>query len=476
MEFILHVLREAIASIGRERRRLLPMALGIVWGMASVMVLLAVAGGFESSQRKALAAFGEKFIYLRLNRAELDRAAAAGYEERRLRMDLLDIDRLMAGAPAIVRFTPMNMAHHARVTGLQGSAMIMVAGAFPEISRIRNIQIEEGRFYDEIDEAERRRVIVLGPMARKQLFGNEPCLGRKIRIGGFSSSMIPGREPRPQAFAASRRGAAGRTRSPAPATAATLATAELRMMRDRRSRTAADMSRGIGAECFQVIGVLKDNELQHESYASVSRVAFIPFSTSCSVFDKDYSTMLLEPRTVEERDLALRQFKEVMGARYGFDPEDRNAIVIYFDSIERARMIGAVFGGLRAFLAAIGILILAIGGIGVMNVVLVSVAARRFEIGLRKALGATPLAIYSQFFAETVLACLGSGLLGFVLGAAAIALLQGLPLPEGFSRPVLDTKVAAIAFGLLSFVAVLVGLYPARRASAMAPVEALKER
>ena len=240
-----------------------------------------------------------------------------------------------------------------------------------------------------------------------------------------------------------------------------------------RTRSGAQRS-GVKGELFRVIGVLKDAELQQDSYMSVARMAFIPFSTSLAVFDRDYSTLLIEPRSPEERDLALRQFREVMGARYGFEPDDRNAVVIYFDAIEQARSIGAVFGGLRIFLAAVGALILAIGAIGVMNVVLVSVAARKFEIGLRKALGATPPVIYFQFFAECVLACLASGALGFFLGLGGITLLQGLPLPEGFSKPVFDGQAAWVAFALLGAAATLVGIYPARRAALLVPAEALK--
>jgi putative ABC transport system permease protein len=467
---LLHPLTEALASIRRERRRLAPMALGIVWGMASVMVLLAVAGGFEDGQRQSLLSYGERFIYLRLNRQELDRAS--GTEDRRLRMDPLDIDRLREGAPAILRFSPMNMAYRARITGKSGSgANIMIAGTLPEMKEIRNLPLEEGRFHDEIDEAERRRVIVLGPMARKQLFGSGPAVGRTVRVTGFSTSMIAGREPVAQLRDAARRGARAKPKKAPPPS-----TVPITRFLERETKTAATSDKNISGEIFKVIGVLKDMEAQRESYVSVSRMAFVPLSTSFAVYDKDFNTMVIEPRTSEDRDLALRQFREVMGARYGFNSEDRNAVVIYFDSIERARSIAAIFGGLRVFLAAVGVLILGIGAIGVMNVVLVSVAARRFEIGLRKALGATPLVIYTQFFAECVLACFASGALGFLLGAAGIALLQGLPLPEGFSRPVLDVEVAALALGSLSLVAVAVGFYPARRAAMLPPTDALKAR
>lgn len=472
MKALGHSLAQAIRSVHRERRRLYPMALGIIWGMASVMVLLAVAGGFEASQRSALAAYGDRFIYLRLNRAELDRAAGA--EERRLRMDTLDIARLREGAPAIVRFTPVNMAYRARITGRSGAGSnTLVAGALSEIARIRNLPLAEGRFYNEIDEEERARVIVLGPMARRQLFGAREAVGQKVRIAGFSTAMIPARESDAQLADPARRRDAVRARDSDPARASRSAT--LRRALDRRERVGAATA-GIQGEIFTVIGVLKDVEVQRESYVSVARMAFVPFSTSCAVFDKDYNTMLIEPRTPEDRELALRQFRQVMGARYGFGVEDRNAIVIYFDSIDRSRRIGMIFGAIRWFLSAVGLLILGIGAIGVTNVVLVSVASRRFEIGLRKALGATPGTIYLQFFAETLFACFASGALGFLLGIAGIALLQGLPLPEGFSRPVIDAEVAALAFGLLALVATAAGFYPARRAAALAPVEALRAR
>ncbi len=482
------------------------MGLGIVWGMASVMMLLGVASGFEESQRRTLAAYGEKFILLRLNRAELDRSAAG--KERRLQMETPDLERLRVGAPAIRRFTPMNMAYSARIMGPNGPARnVYMSGALPEIAKIRHVPLAEGRFYDEFDEENCRRVIVLGPMARQQLFGDRPAIGRKLRVTGFSFSSIMGRDQARPVQEASRRGGKAANRSQV-VSSPTTSSATVGSSASSGGSSGSALSSGrppvsawwrtgntpgvpraeslstapkrdpldMPSESFEVIGVIKDVEVQKESYASLARVALIPFSTSTSVFDRDFGTMLIEPETVEDHDLALHQFREVMGARYGFTADDRNSVVIYFDAIERARSINAVFGGVRIFLAAVGVLILAIGAIGVMNVVLVSVAARTFEIGLRKALGATPLVIYMQFFAETVLVCLASGGLGFLLGTGGIALLSWVPLPEGFSKPSLEARSVAIAFGLLSVVAVLAGLYPARRAARMTPIDALRAR
>lgn len=450
MKLWIHPFTEALASLRRERRRLLPMGLGIVWGMASVMVLLAIAAGFEKSQRRALGAYGDRFILLRLNRAELDRAG--GGRERRLMMDERDVERLRQGAPAIRRVSPMNMAYRARITGRSGAgAHVRIAGALPELEELRHLPLEAGRFHDELDEAERRRVIVLGPRARQQLFGDGPAIGQKVRVAGFSRSFVPARET-------------------APSTPSPLATTR----RETRSRTADEV--GIGGELFEVIGLLRDVEVQRESYVSVERLAFIPFSTSCAVFDERFNTIFIEPRSPEDEDLALFQFKDVMGARYGFEPNDRNAVLIYFNAVERARSIAAIFGGVRVFLAAVGALILAVGAIGVMNVVLVSLASRRFEIGLRKALGATPLAISLQFFAETFGTCLASGAVGFLLGTSLVGLLSALPRPEGFSAPVLDVDVALSAFGLLAAVATIAGVSPARQAARLSPVVALSSR
>ena len=485
MTALIHSLAEALSSIRRDLRRLLPMSLGIVWGMASVMVLLAVAGGFERSQKDALGAYGDRFVLLRLNRAELDRAA--GGKERQLRMDVLDVERLRRGAPAIRRLSPMNMAYRARVTARNGAGTkVIIAGALPEISRLRNLPLAEGRFHNEIDEAERRRVIVLGPIARMQLFGRRPALGEKIRVAGFSTSYIPQREAPKVAEVRGRRGAGARLSGASravPATARTPGSSSPPTSSSSSSSGSGTARSTVGAvardvhiqgELFEVIGVLKDVEIQRESYVSVARLAFVPFSTACVVFDDDYNTIFIEPRSLEERDLAVQQFTEVMGLRYGFERDDRNAVLLYFDSIERTKNIEAIFGTIRLFLSLVGAAILGMGAIGVMNAVLVSVTARRFEIGLRKALGATPLAIQLQFFAETVLGCFASGLLGFALGAGGIALVAALPLPQGFSRPQLDVETALISFVLLSVVAALVGVVPARRAARLPPVEALR--
>ncbi len=481
MRLLLHILGEALSGLQRDWRRLLPMSLGILWGMASVMVLLAIARGFEAGQRRALGVYGDRFVLLRLNRAEMNRAS--GGEEKRLMMDDYDIERLRRGAPSIRHLSPMNSAYRAKITSKTGvGTNTWISGSLPEITKLRSMPLAAGRFYTELDEARRSRVIVLGPMARRNLFGTRPAVGNMVRISGFSRSAVPTREEPRSTAAASRRGAAAL----ASAVASPSAARTMRALRtvpgrsfasspsSRRSSSGSDYDGR--SEIFKVIGVLADNEVQRESYVSLARMAFIPFSTSAAVFQRKYNLIYIEPQRLEDKDLALRQFRQVMGSRYGFAADDENAVLVYFDSIARAQSIEMIFSALRVFLAAVGILILTIGALGVMNVVLVSVAARRFEIGLRKTLGATPTIIYLQFFTETVITCILSGLLGFLLGSGGIALLAAVPLPEGFSRPVLDIETAALSFGLLALVAVIVGYYPARAAARLPPIAALRDR
>ena len=163
----------------------------------------------------------------------------------------------------------------------------------------------------------------------------------------------------------------------------------------------------------------------------------------------------------------------MLGARHGFPAEDTNALAPYFDAIQRKQQIEGVFGRLEVFFGAVGILILLLGAIGVANVVLMSVTARTFEFGLRRALGCKRRWIFAQVFLEAAVVCLVSGVLGFALGFAAVEVVSGIELPEGFAQPRAELEAAYLPGALLLIVGMAAAAWPATRAALLSPISAL---
>ena len=138
-------------------------------------------------------------------------------------------------------------------------------------------------------------------------------------------------------------------------------------------------------------------------------------------------------------------------------------------------MVGTIFDVMNMFLGAVGVVTLALGAIGVINIMLVAVSERTREIGLRKALGATNRSILLHFFLEGLLLTLGSGVIGMAFAAGLMALGRGVQGPGGFDPPKLVPMSAVLAIGSLTLAGVIAGLYPARKAAMLQPVEALRQ-
>ena len=138
-------------------------------------------------------------------------------------------------------------------------------------------------------------------------------------------------------------------------------------------------------------------------------------------------------------------------------------------------MVGTIFDVMNMFLGAVGMVTLALGAIGVINIMLVAVTERTHEIGLRKALGATNRNILFHFFLEGLVLTLGSGLIGMLLAAGLMMMMAGVHGPKGFDPPKLVPMSAILAIGSLTLAGVVAGLYPARKAAMLPPVEALRQ-
>jgi putative ABC transport system permease protein len=208
---------------------------------------------------------------------------------------------------------------------------------------------------------------------------------------------------------------------------------------------------------------------------------YIPFQVMATYFpvkgenhDKAISWVEYQPRVIAEHLLAREDVHNIVARNHALDSSDQNAFEGW-DTIQASKAIGAIFDAMNMFLGAVGLVTLALGAIGVINIMLVTVSERTREIGLRKALGATNRSILLQFFLEGLLLTLGSGLIGMGLAGGLMALMGTVQGPGGFDPPKLVPTSALLAIGCLTLAGVVAGLYPARKAATLQPVEALRQ-
>jgi putative ABC transport system permease protein len=277
--------------------------------------------------------------------------------------------------------------------------------------------VETGRFYDWGDEQTGRRVAFLGSNIRKQLFATRSAVGETIILND-----IP----------------------------------------------------------YTVIGVMAAKD-QNSSYNGwdVDKI-FVPFSAMLHDFPEKppalptaIELLLVAPKSLAEHETCKAQVKRTMGRLHKFDPTDKEATPVW-DTVEEAQAFAKLMDAMKYFLGAIGITTLLLGGIGVMNVMLVAVRERTREIGVRKAVGASSRAILQQFFVESAIIVLLSGGAGMGIAYGLCALVNLLPMPAFFAGLLPTWQSGALSFAVLGTVAVLSALYPATRAANVDPIEALR--
>jgi putative ABC transport system permease protein len=179
------------------------------------------------------------------------------------------------------------------------------------------------------------------------------------------------------------------------------------------------------------------------------------------------------PVSAEEHLHAVKEVRRLLGRRHGFDPKDEGAVWCW-DTVQTAQMVSRIYDSMELFLGFVAFVTLGLGGIGVMNIMLVSVAERTRETGIKKAVGATPDRVLFEFFLESIALTFFSGVLGLGAACAICSVVSHLPLPPLFAGLPVSSATALLAFGTLVLVGILSAVYPARRASLLTPVEALR--
>jgi putative ABC transport system permease protein len=387
---------------------------GIAWGVGSLLLLVGLGEGFRSGNRREMAEFGKDIMFVFPGRAPvIDGSVRSARNYLLTYQDYLDVRDT---AQYVRDAAPVLARGELRAVSEFASTNGEIVGVEPQFNQIRFLPLKQGRWLNDADESQKRNVIVLGDEMTKNLFPGRPAVGATVLLDGISFKVV---------------GTVQRV--------------------GRGDNNTTNMR---GYVSYQVMS--RYFPLKGEGQRGA--ISFINY----------------QPRTRTEHLLAQQEVRKIIARNHGFDERDDNAFELW-DTIQQSEMIGALFDAMDMFLGGVGLATLAIGAIGVVNIMLVSVSERACEIGLRKAVGATNRTILFQFLLEGVSLSLTSGFVGMALAAAVMAALGTVRGPEGFDPPKLVPMTAALAVCSMTVAGVAAGLYPARRAARLQPVEALRQ-
>ena len=407
------IFREAYNAMRHNRRRTALTMLGMAWGIATVVMLLAYGDGFGRACANIFANFGTKLFIVIPGRSTMQAGGQKAGVPVRLTLD--DVDLLSTNIPQITHITP-SCDKQATMQYDTRSYTMSVNGEYSNTFDIRALTMDQGRFYNPEDEVQRARVAVIGSETREKLFSGRNALGERMRIDGIS---------------------------------------------------------------FEVIGVLKAKMQAGDD--NINRVVYIPFTTMGDLKDTHYLDTIWFNYETNDYGRIEQSTRYILASQHKFNPLDRRAVTV-INLMDQVHQLELVTIGLKILLGFIGTLTLGIGGVGLMNIMLVSVTQRTREIGVEKALGARRKHIFLQFLAEALTITFMGGVLGIIL-AYIVALSVGrLTLYSAMARNaeagdirlIINPITLIVSVLILTGVGLVSGMVPAIRASRLDPIEALR--
>ncbi len=407
------LLHESYDAMRHNRRRTLLTMLGMAWGIATVVMLLAYGDGFGQAITNIFANFGTKMMIIMPGRTSMQAGGQKAGAQVRLMLE--DVDTLTTNLPQITRITP-EAGKEATVAYDTRAFNFNVTGNYPNVYSIRALKLADGRFYNSEDEMQHARVTVLGSEAKEKLFSGRNALGERIRLDGMS---------------------------------------------------------------FEVIGVLQAK--MQEGDDNINRQVYIPFTAMGDLKDTYYLDSIWFNYEINDFERLEQSVRGVLATQHKFSQSDRRAVMI-FNLMDQVHQFQIITLGLKILLGFIGTLTLGIGGVGLMNIMLVSVTQRTREIGVEKALGARKRDILFQFLAEALTITFMGGVLGVVLAYIVAHSVGRLTLYSAFAkhaeagdiRLIIDPGTLIAATIILGAVGLVSGMIPAVRAARLDPIEALR--
>jgi putative ABC transport system permease protein len=407
------LLQESYNAMRHNRRRTALTMLGMAWGIATVVMLLAYGDGFGRACANIFANFGTKLFIVVPGRSSMQSGGEKAGAKIRITLD--DVDLLTTNIPQITHITPgcskdATMQYDAR------SFTMNVNGEYPNTFAIRALKLDQGRFYNSEDQIQRARVAVIGSETKDKLFSGRNALGEHIRIDGIS---------------------------------------------------------------FEVVGILSPKMQAGDD--NINRVVYVPFTTMSDLKDTHYLDSIWFNYETNDYERIEKSVRYIMAAQHKFNPADRRALFV-FNLMEQVHQFEIITLGLKILLGFVGTLTLGIGGVGLMNIMLVSVTQRTREIGVEKALGARRRHIFLQFLAEALTITFIGGVLGIILAYVVAFSVGRLTLysamakhaEAGDIRLAINPITLIVAVLILGAVGLISGMVPAIRASRLDPIEALR--
>jgi putative ABC transport system permease protein len=413
---LIEILRQTIATFRAHKMRIFLTMFGIVWGISSVILLVGLGRGFSADQKRRMQTLGKDLVIVWGGRTSSQVGGLAAGREVTL---VVDDARLIQKECYLVKNVSPELRRTVPEVSQFNSASRGVVGIWPSYQDFRSLLLGEGRLITDEDERDSNRVVILGFAARRQLFPGQPAVGSNVLIKSVPYTVIG-------------------------------------VLKEKKQNSNYDGP---------------DNDYLFAPYSSVARD--FPPPQKKGIVRGHLDNIVFEVADAENHDDAVMQVRRSIGRVHHFDPKDKDALFIW-DTMEGAKMIAGIFQVITFFFGCVAIVTLGLGGIGVMNIMLVSVTERTREIGVRKAIGATRGDILKQFFAESVLLTAVSGLLDLTFGMGTCLALSNLPLPDFVPHPIISPISIIVSIIKLSIITLTAGMYPAQRAAAMTPVESLR--